>query len=94
MVTWTEHPEQWPIWWQDYEVRCKNPDRVVIAKMLDIASALKARAVGDDGEEYYRAADGTIHSRPYEPPPEEKPRPRRSRWQQLIDRLNGFRPEE
>ena len=36
----------------------KNPDREILAKMFEIAQALGARVVGDEGEEY--GADGEL----------------------------------
>lgn len=47
------HPEEpWPLWWDRGEVRTKNPDEVTVRKLVEIAKKLKARVVGDDGEEY------------------------------------------
>jgi hypothetical protein len=46
------HPEQWPLWWHSGEVYTKNPDALVIAKLLSIARALHARVLGDDDEIY------------------------------------------
>jgi len=42
-------------WFQD-DIYTKNPDEPILAKMLQIASALGARVQGDDGE-IYRSAN-------------------------------------
>ena len=34
------------------EIKCSNPDEPHIRKLIEIASKLNARVVGDDGEEY------------------------------------------
>ena len=39
-------------WFSDGEVRCKNPDRPTICKMVAIAQRLRATVQGDDGEVY------------------------------------------
>ena len=47
------HPDQWPIWWDKRgEIYAKNPDRMVVCKLVQIAEALGARVLGDDGEVY------------------------------------------
>lgn len=47
------HPQQWPIWWKKTgEISTKNPDRVVIAKFVQIANHLGAKVVGDEDEIY------------------------------------------
>ncbi|MBB3225550.1 hypothetical protein FHW69_000140 [Luteibacter sp. Sphag1AF] len=40
------------------EIVVKNPDVEILRKMFDIAQALGARVIGDEGEEY--GADGTV----------------------------------
>ena len=43
----------WPLWWDDSgEVYTKNPEPEVIAKLVQVAAALGARVLGDDGELY------------------------------------------
>jgi hypothetical protein len=50
---WTGHPKgPKPLWWDRGEVYTKNPDKITISKLVAIAKQLKARVVGDDGEEY------------------------------------------
>lgn len=47
------HPERWPLWWdRSGEVYTKNPDHLVIAKLVQIARTLNARVLGDDDEIY------------------------------------------
>jgi hypothetical protein len=48
------HPERWPLWWSPdrAEIYTKNPDKAVIAKLVAIAQALRARVLGDDDEIY------------------------------------------
>jgi hypothetical protein len=41
-----------PLWWRRGKVYTKNPDRLTILKMLDIAARLGARVQGDEGESY------------------------------------------
>ncbi|ETR65170.1 MAG: hypothetical protein OMM_14698 [Candidatus Magnetoglobus multicellularis str. Araruama] len=50
----------WPLWFNSDlgEVYTKNPEVDVIAKMVRISSALKAKVCGDDGEFY--DADGNV----------------------------------
>jgi hypothetical protein len=59
------HPERWPLWWwKDGEIYTKNPDDEVIAKLVQIADALRARVLGDDDEIYgIDAADSSIFQR-------------------------------
>jgi hypothetical protein len=39
-------------WWYQDEVRCAGPDEAQTVKLVEMARALKARVVGDDGEVY------------------------------------------
>jgi hypothetical protein len=41
-------------WWFGAEVRCKNPSKSELLKLVELAGALRARVVGDDGERYER----------------------------------------
>ncbi|QJW99405.1 hypothetical protein [Frigoriglobus tundricola] len=43
--------------WNDGEIHTKNPDRAIVAKMLQIARRLGARVQGDNGEFYNRPED-------------------------------------
>lgn len=48
------HPDRWPLRWHRRrgEVYTKNPDDLVVAKLVQIARALNARVLGDDDEIY------------------------------------------
>lgn len=47
------HPERWPLWWhRSGEVSTKNPDKLVVAKLVEVARVLNARVLGDDEEIY------------------------------------------
>lgn len=42
-----------PLWWEQRgEICTKNPAPEVIAKLVQVATALRARVLGDDGEIY------------------------------------------
>jgi hypothetical protein len=49
-------------WWYKSEVRCKNPNEEQLLKLVDLAAALGAHVVGDDGEKYQRGK--TIFGKP------------------------------
>lgn len=54
---WSGHcrySDPWFDWWEGC-IYTKNPDEAMLAKMLQIASALSARVQGDDGEIYHTA---------------------------------------
>jgi hypothetical protein len=38
--------------WRDGQVVVKNPDEILLGKMCEIAAALGARVLGDEGEFY------------------------------------------
>jgi len=66
---WTghaQHPEV-PFDFRDGSIIVKNPDDSIIAKLVEVATALDARVQGDDGEFY----PSTTASEPIE---------RRRRW--------------
>jgi len=64
-VRFVTHPGQWPLWWSNIgEIYTKNPDRLVVAKLVQIASALGARVVGDDDEVYGVDATDPTRSQP------------------------------
>jgi hypothetical protein len=58
-IRWMAHPagQDVAIWLLDGNLVAKNPDRSTITWLVDLASRLGARVVGDDGEIYAR--DGT-----------------------------------
>jgi hypothetical protein len=56
LATWSGKSE-YPDPWFDYSARygsidTKNPDKPIIAKMLEMAKKLEAKVQGDDGEVY------------------------------------------
>jgi hypothetical protein len=47
------HPNRWPLWWgEGGEVFTKNPDKLVMEKLVKVARDLNARVLGDDDEIY------------------------------------------
>ncbi len=59
MIDWNGAPS---FWWYKSEVQCKNPSEAQLLKLIEMASALDARVVGDDGERYERGK--TIFGKP------------------------------
>lgn len=54
-----------PLWWNERaEIYAKNPEPTVIAKLVQIANALGAKVMGDDGEIY--GAGSSDPTRPIE----------------------------
>jgi len=51
----SQYPDPWLEWFEG-DIYTKNPDEAILAKMLQISSALGARVQGDDGE-IYRSAN-------------------------------------
>lgn len=49
LINWQGEPVFW--WWRN-EVRCKNPSAAQTLKLAQMAAALGAVLVGDDGERY------------------------------------------
>ena len=49
MILWNDSP---CFWWYRDQITCSNPDDYQRSKLAQIASALGAFAVGDDGERY------------------------------------------
>ena len=52
LVIWLAHEGKPAFWNMDGEITKKNPDQLVVDKMVEIAQKLDARVFGDDGEEY------------------------------------------
>ena len=52
MVLWTAHPDRPPFMLIDGAVQIKSPDDATIRKMVEMASKLGARVVGEEGEIY------------------------------------------
>jgi hypothetical protein len=51
-VLWSNDPDV-AFWFDRGEIQVKNPSDATILKMLEIASKLDARLIGDDDEEYF-----------------------------------------
>jgi len=49
MILWQGEP---CLWWYRNEIQCSGPTEEQIGKLVEIATKLKARVVGDDGEFY------------------------------------------
>jgi len=49
MIAWHGEPDFW--WFRD-EIRCANPSEAHVAKMVEMARALEAFVIGDDGALY------------------------------------------
>ena len=49
MITWQGQP---CFWWYRDQIQCSGPDEAQQEKLVRIARALNAYAVGDDGEHY------------------------------------------
>lgn len=49
MITWRGEP---CFWWYRDQIQCSGPDEPQVAKLVQMAHALKAHTVGDDGETY------------------------------------------
>jgi hypothetical protein len=54
MAVWTDPKDKSEcyFYYHESEISVKNPEDRVIAKMKSVAQKLKARVVGDDGEDY------------------------------------------
>jgi hypothetical protein len=52
----SKHEKPW-FHWSRGNISTKNPDRPIVAKMLEIANRLGASVQGDDGESYQDASD-------------------------------------
>lgn len=54
-LAYSKHQESGNMAWFDHRDGCvvvKNPDDEILAKMKAIATKIKARVIGDEGEEY------------------------------------------
>jgi hypothetical protein len=52
LVIWQEHPDRIPFWYEEGAVFTKNPDEKTIEKMVQLATKLEARVLGEEDEEY------------------------------------------
>jgi hypothetical protein len=66
MITWRGEP---CFWWYRDQIQCSGPDDAQISKLVQMARALKAHTVGDDGEAYPLEQP----SSPSSPPSGQKP---------------------
>ena len=46
------HPDKPPLWFIDGAIDSKNPDKLTIKKMVELAEKLNAKVIGEDGEVY------------------------------------------
>jgi hypothetical protein len=49
MITWRGQP---CFWWYRDQIRCSDPDNAQVSKLVQMARALNAHAVSDDGDIY------------------------------------------
>lgn len=49
MIAWRGEP---CFWWYRDQIQCSGPDEAQIAKLVEMSRVLRARLIGDDGEEY------------------------------------------
>ena len=49
MIKWNGSPD---FWWYRSEITCTSPDDAHVLKLVEVAGALEARVLGDDGERY------------------------------------------
>jgi hypothetical protein len=73
--------EQGVLWWRAGEIVSKNPDELLIAKMVQIAGRLGATVQGDDGE-IYREDGSYVQPRSSLPPPRHGVTTRIASWLQ------------
>jgi hypothetical protein len=55
LAAWKAYSGNGNMPWFDYRMDAlpsKNPDREILSKMKQIAKSLRAKVLGDDGEEY------------------------------------------
>jgi len=52
LAVWIAYNEQAWLSYSRGNIEAKNPDKEIIKKLISIAKVLKARVVGDEGEEY------------------------------------------
>lgn len=70
MITWRGEP---CFWWYRDQIQCSGPDDAQVSKLVQMARALNAHAVGDDGEVY------PLEQQPA-PPPQSPTAPAANRW--------------
>ena len=73
MAVWTGYPANIDggnrAWFdfRDGRIVIKNPDQEILGKMLEIAGALNAKVVGDEGEQYNSPTDHGVPKRSSNP---------------------------
>jgi hypothetical protein len=77
MITWRGQP---CFWWYRDQIQCSGPDDAQQSKLVQMARALDAYAVGDDGETYHLEQTSTPVAQP-PTTPASKPWPL---WKKLI----------
>jgi hypothetical protein len=77
MIAWRGEP---CFWWYRDQIQCSGPDDAQQAKLVQMAQALNAYAVGDDGE-IYPLEQSSASAAQTPKPPIRKPWPL---WKQLI----------
>jgi hypothetical protein len=77
MITWRSEP---CFWWYRDQIQCSGPDETQVSKLVQMARALGAYTVGDDGEAYPLEQTSTPAAQP-SITPARKPWPL---WKQLI----------
>jgi hypothetical protein len=77
MIAWRGQP---CFWWYRDQIQCSGPDEAQVSKLVQMARALNAYAVGDDGEIY------PLESQAAPPAPESDapPTARWPLWKQLL----------
>ena len=65
MITWRGAP---CFWWDRDHIQCSDPDDAQQAKLIEMARALSAATVGDDGEIYPLEQPRASAARPPAPP--------------------------
>jgi hypothetical protein len=77
MITWRGQP---CFWWYRDQIQCSGPDEAQVSKLVQMARALGAYAVGDDDETYPLAQTSAPTAQPLTTPAR-KPWPL---WKQLV----------
>ena len=77
MIKWRGEP---CFWWYRNQILCSGPDEAQVSKLVQMARALNAHAVGDDGELYPLEQSVTSPQQKPTPPPTK----RWPLWKQLI----------
>lgn len=49
IVLWHGEPA---FWWYEDQIICSSPDELLVKKLVEVASKLNAKVIGDEGERY------------------------------------------